>query len=274
MPLLVAEKLSKEFPVPKPGAWFAQERLRAVDEVSLELELGKVLGIVGESGSGKSTLGRMLMALEEPSAGRVFFDGQEISAMSEGALKPLRRNFQMVFQDPMAAMNPRHRLGEIVGEPLRIHERLSDEDAFEAGAKLLEEVGLNAAMAGRFPHELSGGQRQRVMIARAISCRPKLLVADEPVSSLDVTIQAQILELLQRLQKTHQMAMVFISHDLRIVERLSDSLAVMKDGKVIEYGRAREIYRRPQHAYTKELLEAGMTLPAMLMTQWRERGKA
>jgi ABC-type microcin C transport system duplicated ATPase subunit YejF len=270
MSLLKVENVSKEFAVPKPGAWFGNARLMAVDGVSLELEAGKVLGIVGESGSGKSTLGKMIMALEEPSVGRVLFEGQDLFKLGGAELRHRRRDFQMVFQDPMASLNPRHRVGEIVGEPLMIHDKMPEPDALEHAGLLLEEVGLDKGMLGRFPHEFSGGQRQRIMIARAIATRPKLLVADEPVSSLDLTVQAQILELLITLKLSHRMAMVFISHDLRIVERLSDQVAVMKDGKIIEAGPAKEIYRHPRHEYTKALLEAGLPLPSALMSHLRK----
>jgi ABC-type oligopeptide transport system ATPase subunit len=271
MSFLKAENLVKEFAVPEPGAWFGSARLKAVDGVSFELEAGRVLGIVGESGSGKSTLGRMIMALEEPTSGRVLFEGRDLAKLPGSALKRLRRDFQMVFQDPMASLNPRHRVAEIVGEPLMIHEGLSETEASLRAGGLLEQVGLQPSMLTRFPHEFSGGQRQRIMIARAIATGPKLLVADEPVSSLDLTVQAQILELLLKLKRSLNMAMVFISHDLRIVERLSDQVAVMKDGKIIETGSARQIYRNPQHPYTKSLLEAGMPVPASLMAQLRKK---
>ena len=271
MSLLRVENLAKEFSVPEPGAWFGNARLRAVDGVSFELEAGKVLGIVGESGSGKSTLGRMVMALEEPTSGRVLFEGQDVAKLPGAALKRLRRDFQMVFQDPMASLNPRHRVAEIVGEPLVIHDKLSDAEAADKAGALLEQVGLEKSMLSRFPHEFSGGQRQRIMIARAIATNPKLLVADEPVSSLDLTVQAQILELLLRLKKTLNMAMIFISHDLRIVERLSDQVAVMKDGKIVETGPARQLYKNPQHPYTQSLLASGMPVPAALMAQLRNK---
>ena len=271
MSLLRVENLSKQYAVPKPGAWFGSARLNAVDDVSFELEAGKVLGIVGESGSGKSTLGKMIMALEDPSGGRVFFEGQDIFKLSGSDLRRKRRNFQMVFQDPMASLNPRHQVGEIVGEPLMIHEGLAELDAIDRAGALLEEVGLERKTVARYPHEFSGGQRQRIMIARAIATNPKLLVADEPVSSLDLTVQAQILDLLLALKRKHRMAMIFISHDLRIVERLSDHVAVMKDGKIIETGPAKEIYRHPQHEYTRALLEAGLPLPSALMTQLRKQ---
>lgn len=271
MTLLKVENLCKEFAIPKPGAWFGNTRLRAVDEVSLELSAGKVLGIVGESGSGKSTLGKMIMALEEPTSGRVLFEGQDIFKLGGSDLKRRRRDFQMVFQDPMASLNPRHKVGEIVGEPLMIHDHMAEPDALEHAELLLEEVGLERKMVQRYPHEFSGGQRQRIMIARAIATRPKLLVADEPVSSLDLTVQAQILELLLKLKRTHNMAMIFISHDLRIVERLSDHVAVMKDGKIIERGPAKQLYHSPQHEYTKALLEAGLPVPSALLSQLRRK---
>jgi peptide/nickel transport system ATP-binding protein len=270
MTLLKVENLCKTFAVPKPGAWFGSARLNAVDGISLELGAGKVLGIVGESGSGKSTLGRMIMALEEPSSGRVLFEGNDLATLGSSELKRMRRSFQMVFQDPMASLNPRHRVGEIVAEPLVIHERLGGGDATERAGALLEEVGLERNMLSRYPHEFSGGQRQRIMIARAIATKPQLLVADEPVSSLDLTVQAQILELLLKLKRTHGMAMLFISHDLRIVERLSDEIAVMKDGKIVETGLAKEICRNPRHEYTKALFEAGLPVPSALMSNLRK----
>ncbi|MES2200827.1 MAG: ABC transporter ATP-binding protein [candidate division FCPU426 bacterium] len=264
MPLLTAENIVKEFSVPKLDAWFGQARLRAVDGVSLSLEPGHTLGIVGESGSGKSTLARCLVALEEPSQGRVLFDGQDLSKLGSRKLRAERAKFQMVFQDPLASLNPRHRVWQIVSEPLVIHKGLKKEAAMEEAGALMSQVGLEPGMLLRYPHEFSGGQRQRIMIARAIATRPRLLVADEPVSSLDITVQAQILDLLLKLKNELGMAMVFISHDLRVVERLSDSLAVMKDGKIVEQGPAASIYRAPVHAYTQTLLKAALPLPKAL----------
>lgn len=261
MSLLSAKGLSKEYGIPKPGAWFGQARLKAVDNVDLEIKPGETFGLVGESGSGKSTLARMAMALEEPGAGEVIFEGRSLFKLSSRDLREARRHFQMVFQDPMASINPRHQALDVVTEPLQVHDGLKGEALQEKGAALLREVGLEPSMLTRYPHEFSGGQRQRLMIARAISTRPKLLVADEPVSSLDITIQAQILELLIKLKRDLGMAMLFISHDLRVVERLSDRVAVMKDGKIVEQGSAAEIYRSPKHEYTKSLLEASLPLP-------------
>jgi peptide/nickel transport system ATP-binding protein/oligopeptide transport system ATP-binding protein len=264
MSLLKAENISKVFSVPKVDAWFGQARLRAVDGVSLELEKGRTLGIVGESGSGKSTLARCLVALEDLSEGRVFFDGKDLSSLGSTELRRERRRFQMVFQDPFASLNPRHKVLEILSEPLLIHEGLEAGAATEKAAALMARVGLDAGMMTRFPHEFSGGQRQRIMIARAIASSPDLLVADEPVSSLDITVQAQILELLLKLKKELGMAMVFISHDLRVVERLSDEVAVMKDGKIIESGPATQIYKDPRHPYTQSLLKSMLPIHAAL----------
>ena len=271
MSLLQAENIVKTFAVPKMDSWFGQARLRAVDGVSLSLEKGRTLGIVGESGSGKSTLARCLMALEEPTGGRVLFDGRDLAKLPAGELRHERRRFQMIFQDPQASLDPRHQVLQILSEPLEIHENLKGSQAIDRASSLLMQVGLEPSMLSRYPHEFSGGQRQRIMIARAIATKPDLLVADEPVSSLDITVQAQVLALLLKLKKELGMAMVFISHDLRVVERLSDDLAVMKDGKVVEEGPAGRIYRSPQHPYTQELLHASLPLPVALRAHFRDR---
>ena len=262
MSLLQLKGLSKQYGVPKPGAWFGSARLKAVDGVDLVLAAGETVGVVGESGSGKSTLAKMAMALETPDAGQVLFDGQELFKLGSRELRAQRRHFQMVFQDPMASINPRHRAFDVVTEPIQVHEDLAASALEERASALMREVGLEPSMLTRYPHEFSGGQRQRLMIARAVSTRPKLLVADEPVSSLDITIQAQILNLLLKLKKDLGMAMLFISHDLRVVERLSDRVAVMKEGKILELAPAKELYLRPSHDYTKALLAASLPLPA------------
>ena len=272
MTLLRAEGLSKSYGVPKQGAWFAHERLKAVDGVSLELEAGRTLGIVGESGSGKSTLARLLTALEQPSEGRVLFEGQDLFKLSSSALRAARLHFQMVFENPMASLNPRHKAGEIVAEPLEVHGLAKGAQLRDRAAALLVQVGLEAAMLERYPHEFSGGQRQRLMIARAISTAPKLLVADEPLSSLDVSVQAQILELLKKLRAESGMAMVFISHDLRVVRGLCDEAMVMKDGEVVEQGPVEGLWASPRHPYTRELLASVLPLPPALRA--RREGRA
>ena len=265
MSLLKAENIVKIFEVPKLDSWFGQARLRAVDGVSLSLEKGRTLGIVGESGSGKSTLGRCLVALEEPTEGRVLFEGKDLFKLKAAELRAERRKFQMVFQDPQASLNPRHRVLEILAEPLEIHEGLKGGAAEDRAASLMKQVGLEASMLSRYPHEFSGGQRQRIMIARAIATKPELLVADEPVSSLDITIQAQILELLLKLKRELGMAMVFITHDLRVVERLSDDLAVMKDGKIVEEGPCGPGLQGSAGTLTRQsLLHASLPLPMAL----------
>jgi ABC-type oligopeptide transport system ATPase subunit len=256
MPLLEIDNLVKHYQVPRKDAWFAHDAVKAVDGVSLSLEEGKTLGIVGESGCGKSTLGRALLRLVEPDSGRVRFQGEDWLALSPKALRQRRGRMQMVFQDPYASLNPRLRVGKAIAEPLALHRGLSGAALEQETADLLEKVGLHSSAGQRYPHEFSGGQRQRIGIARAMASGPRLLVADEPVSSLDISIQAQILNLLKDLQKETGMAVIFIAHDLRVVEYMSDHVAVMNAGKIVEQASARQIYESPQHPYTKTLLAA------------------
>jgi peptide/nickel transport system ATP-binding protein len=230
--------------------------IRAVDDVSFEIRRGETLGLVGESGCGKSTVGRTILRLYKPTSGRILFDGQDISQLGEVELRPLRRRMQMVFQDPFASLNPRHSVGRIVGEPLRTHGLADGRGAAARVRELLRTVGLPADAAGRYPHEFSGGQRQRIGLARAIAVNPDFVVADEPVSALDVSIQAQIINLLEELQEEFDLTYLFIAHDLSVVRHISDRIAVMYLGWIVEVSPAVELYDNPLHPYTISLLSA------------------
>lgn len=231
--------------------------VRAVDGVSFTIARGTTLGLVGESGCGKSTLGRVVLKLLAPTGGTIRFDGQDLTGLSERAMRPLRRRMQMIFQDPYASLNPRMSVGTAVGEPLAIHEPgLARSERRDRVAALLHRVGLPADAAARYPHEFSGGQRQRIGIARALAVRPSFLVCDEPISALDVSIQAQIVNLLEELQEADGLTYLFISHDLKIVQHLCDEVAVMYLGRVVEHAPADELYRSPRHPYTRALLSA------------------
>jgi oligopeptide/dipeptide ABC transporter ATP-binding protein len=257
-PLVEVRGLVKHFPITRG---IVIKRLvgavKAVDGVSFEVRRGETLGIVGETGCGKSTTARLIMRLLEPSAGEVRFDGQDITRLSGARLKSVRREMQMIFQDPYSSLNPRKTVGSIVGEPFAIHGLLSD----RAGRKqrvqeLLEMVGMSPEHYNRYPHEFSGGQRQRIGVARALALRPRLLIADEPVSALDVSIQAQVLNLLRELQRALGLTVVFIAHDLSVVRHMCDRVAVMYLGKIVEIGPRDELYRFPRHPYTGALLSA------------------
>ncbi len=248
-PLLAVEGLTKHF-----GR--APHLVRAVEEVSFHVARGEVLGLVGESGSGKSTIGRLVLRLLAPTAGAIRFEGEDISARSERRLKAFRRRAQMVFQDPYASLNPRLRVRDIIGEALDAHRLASGARRTERVGELLETVGLPAPHMTRFPHEFSGGQRQRIGIARALAVEPDLIVADEPVSALDVSVQAQVLNLMQDLRERFHLAMLFISHDLDVVELMCDRIAVLYLGRIMEIGSAEEVSSRPRHPYTRALLAA------------------
>jgi ABC-type oligopeptide transport system ATPase subunit len=257
-PLLQVEGLVKHFPIDR-GVMLRRKlgAVRAVDGIDFEVARGETFGIVGESGSGKSTAARLIARLLEPTAGRVRFAGREITALRGAGLKEVRRELQMVFQDPYSSLNPRKTIGAIVSEPLVIHRVQGDRAARKrAVQELMETVGLNPEHYNRYPHEFSGGQRQRVGIARALALGPKLLIADEPVSALDVSIQAQVLNLLRDLQRRLGLTMVFISHDLSVIRHMCDRIAVMHDGRIVEVASNEALYSAPREPYTRELLAA------------------
>jgi peptide/nickel transport system ATP-binding protein/oligopeptide transport system ATP-binding protein len=257
MPLLEVENLCTWFPVRGGVLRRKIDDFRAVDGVSFSIEAGKTVGLVGESGSGKTTVGRTILKLIPATSGSVRFAGREILPMTEREFRPLRRKMQMVFQDPYGSLNPRFTIGEIVGEALEIHfPAMSKTDRADRVAELLKLVGLQSDMARRYPHEFSGGQRQRIGIARALAVEPEFIVCDEPVSALDVSVQAQIVNLLQDLQEQFGIAYLFIAHDLAVVEHISDHVLVMHRGKIVESAPAESIYNDPRHDYTKSLLAA------------------
>jgi peptide/nickel transport system ATP-binding protein len=253
-PLVELDHLTKHFAV-KQGV-FARGKsvVHAVEDVSLVVNRGETLGIVGESGCGKSTTARLMLRLLDPTGGTIKFEGQDITTISQRALRPLRREMQMIFQDPYSSLNPRKTIGQIVGAPFAIHK--TEKDAKTRVRELLARVGLSPEHYNRYPHEFSGGQRQRIGVARALALQPKLIVCDEPVSALDVSIQAQVLNLLRELQTEFDLTYVFISHDLSVIRQISDRIAVMYLGRIVETGPAEEIYEHPKHPYTAALLSA------------------
>ena len=255
--LLSLEELKVWFPI-KSGVLLDRHvgDLKAVDGVSLEIQRGETLGLVGESGCGKSTVGRAILRLYEPTEGRIVFDGTDITKLGESELRPLRRRMQMVFQDPYASLNPRHSVGRMISEPMRVHGLAGRRQAARRVRELLETVGLPADAASRYPHEFSGGQRQRIGVARALAVNPDFIVADEPVSALDVSIQAQIINLLENLQREFELTFLFIAHDLAVVRHISDRIAVMYLGSIVEISPAEELYDNPLHPYTIALLSA------------------
>lgn len=260
MPLLRVEDLRMYYPVRGGVFHRSQAVCKAVDGVGFDLGEGETLGLVGESGCGKSTVAKSVVRLLKPTSGKVFFEDllevKEITRSSQGELRPLRRQMQMVFQDPAESLNPRHTVGQILEEPFVIQKLGSAGERGEWAVELLKRVGLPADAAGRYPFEFSGGQRQRIGIARALALKPRLIVCDEPVSALDVSVQAQVLNLLLELQQQDRLAYLFIAHDLGVVQHMSDRVAVMYLGKIVELAPAVELYRNPRHAYTRALLEA------------------
>lgn len=270
-PLLIAEGLARHHPLPRAHPLAGREVFKAVDGVSFTLQRGEIFGVVGESGCGKSTLARLLMVLERASAGHVFFEGDDLLALPPRELRRRRRHFQMVFQDPYGSLDPRLSVGRIVTEPLHLEAGTSSkQQRRERVAAALQAVGLQASDAAKYPHEFSGGQRQRIAIARALITRPALIVADEPVSALDVSVQAQVLNLLLDLQENHGLTHLLISHNLAVVEQVCTRLAVMYLGRFVETGPTREIFREPAHPYTRVLLEA---LPSTDPAQRRRRNQ-
>jgi len=254
--LLEVQALTKHFPVKRGVLARTVGQVKAVDGGSFRIKAGETLGLVGESGSGKTTAGRCILRLIEPSSGSVTFDGTSVLDLDAESMRRMRRHMQIVFQDPYTSLNPRMRIESIIGEPLVIHESLTSTERRERVGELMERVGLDPGLMRRFPHEFSGGQRQRVGIARALATRPKFLVLDEPVSALDVSVQAQVVNLLQDLQEESGLTYLFIAHDLAVVEQLAQRVVVMYLGKVMEAGTREQIYAAPKHPYTKSLLSA------------------
>ena len=257
MPLLEVRNLTKIFDVSESAFGRARTgKIRAVDDVSLNIEPGETLGLVGESGSGKSTLGRLILRLIEPTSGSIRFGGKDLLSASGRELRRLRRDMQIIFQDPFGSLDARFRVEEVIGEPLVIHERLSREARRQRVAELLRAVGMDESALPRYPHEFSGGQRQRIGIARALALRPKFIVADEPVSALDVSVGAQIVNLLRQLQREFGLTYLFISHSMPVVRYLATRIAVMYGGKIVEIGSTEQITSEPRDSYTRKLLAA------------------
>jgi len=269
-PLVSVRGLKKWFPVSSGVLQRTVAHVRAVDGVDLDIKKGETLGLVGESGCGKSTLGRTIIRMLEPTAGQVLFKGEDLSRLSGGAMRRMRREMAMIFQDPFASLDPRQTVGDIVGEPLDIHHLARGRQRQERVQELLRIVGMNPNFTNRYPHEFSGGQRQRIGIARALAVEPTFIVCDEPISALDVSIQAQIINLLENLQSKFDLTYLFIAHDLSVVKHISNRVAVMYLGKIMEIAPGGQLYRRPRHPYTGSLLSA-IPIPDPLIERARER---
>lgn len=270
--LVSVRDMQMYFPV-RSGIVFQRKiaDIKAVDGVSFEIRRGETLGLVGESGCGKTTTGRCILQLYKPTAGQVLFEGNDLTTLKGGQLRRFRRRMQMIFQDPYSSLDPRQNAGSIIGEPLIVHKMTNSRGEYrEQVAELLSVVGLNPSMANRFPHEFSGGQRQRIGVARALAVRPSLIVCDEPVSALDVSIQAQVINLLEDLQEQFNLTYLFIAHDLSVVRHISDRIAVMYLGKIMELADRTELYENPLHPYTKALLSA-VPIPDPVIESQRER---
>jgi peptide/nickel transport system ATP-binding protein len=255
-PLLEVRDLAKRYRLPRERLWTPAPEVQALQGISLTLHAGRSVGVVGESGSGKSTLARLVMALEVPSAGQVLFEGQDLHTLGPAALRRARAGFQMVFQDPFGSLDPRRAIGRTVAEPLAVLHGASRAEQDDRAGEVLDAVGLRAADAAKYPHEFSGGQRQRIAIARALITRPKLIVADEPVSALDVSVQAQVLNLMRDLQERFGVTYLFISHDLAVVDLVCDEVIVLWQGRIVERGAPSALFTAPQHPYTQRLLAA------------------
>ncbi|KIY22454.1 hypothetical protein UB32_08505 [Mesobacillus subterraneus] len=266
--LLDVKDLKKYFPVGDQGFFGEKQVVKALDGITFTLKKGETLGIVGESGCGKSTMGRAILRLHEPSSGTIFYDGKDITKISRRQMRDNRKDMQIIFQDPYGSLNPRITVGAMLSEIVETHKIVPRKELYDYVCNLLVEVGLSEQHYHRFPHEFSGGQRQRVSIARALCTNPKLIVCDEAVSALDVSVQSQILNLLQRLKKEHQLTYLFISHDLSVVKHVSDRVAVMYLGKMVELADKKDLYENPLHPYTKALLSA---IPSTKEEKIRER---
>jgi peptide/nickel transport system ATP-binding protein len=263
------DRVTKHYVLPRESPWAAPPQMTALAEVSLSVSAGRSLGLVGESGSGKSTLARIAIALEEASSGVAHFEGEDIATLSAEGRRRLRRDVQMVFQDPYGSLDPRRTVGWIVAEPLWT-QRLARKQREAAVAEVLSSVGLRPNDAAKYPHEFSGGQRQRIAIARALITKPRLIIADEPVSALDVSVQAQVLNLLEDLQRDFGVTFLLISHDLAVVDHVCDLVAVMYRGRIVEEGPPRSIFQAPAHPYTRALIAA---IPKLVTGRWRDRAK-